>query len=158
MPVSTENHTLPSALSGVEKVFNVKMADYIEKNRRPLSDALDLGGTLSNLETGIAYAMESGLDYFMSSSLANMNSGCVAISGATYSAIEKVIPQGWTLKHLSVGNVMEHHSVVVYKSGESFKKGFVFDSWIRQTPLIYSYSQWFKYFSKLSAIGKPEVS
>lgn len=150
MAISSEDHTLPAALAGLEKVFMSKMSNYMSSNRGFWSERLGFGGTLSNIESTVAWG--GSLSYVP------MNSGCVNVSLATFDALIRDTPIGWEISLITIGNVMEHHAVVVWLSEKNFDSGCVFDPWIEQEPNIYSYQQWRNSFSKIALLGEARLN
>jgi len=145
MPVSTAAKTLPEELKEAEKQYNVKLPAYIAANRPYWSGKAGVGGTLNNLETGLAWMMTLGKT--------GLATGCLDLQAQTYSAIKPHVPSGWDVRFIKVGFGAEHHSVVVFKSKSTYTEGYVFDPWINQKPEIWTYSEWSGQFTGLSMIS-----
>lgn len=150
MSISGKNHTLPSALLGLEKVYLSKMTEYMRSNRGFWSDKLELGGTFSNIESTIAWGATFGV--------VPMNSGCVSVSLATFDALIGGVPAGWEISLITIGNIMEHHAVVVWQADKKYDSGCVFDPWISQEPAVYSFQEWRNSFSKIALLGEARLN
>ncbi len=101
-------------------------------------------GTWTNLQQSFAYLM-SGFD---EKALAN---GCQALSSKTFSVLRQHTPSGWTVRRWMVGLIMEHHAVNVYRGSPS--TGYMFDPWISQSTLVYTYDEWAREMFTLQLIS-----
>ncbi len=101
-------------------------------------------GTWTNIQQSVTFLL-SGFD---EDALAN---GCLALSSKTYSVLRRYAPSGWTVKRWMVGLVLEHHAVNVYR-GSPFT-GYIFDPWITQNTLVYTYSEWAREMLALQLIS-----
>lgn len=149
MPVSSAAKTLPDDLKPAEKLYNAKLPAYIAANRPYWSGKAGVGGTLNNLETGLAWMLTLGKT--------GLATGCLDLQAQTYKIIKPLIASSWDVRFLRVGWGAEHHAVVVFASGSSFREGFVFDPWIKQKPVIWTFSEWSKQFAGLSAISSVKL-
>ncbi len=134
MPVSTAEGTLVSALGGLESAYLKEVGAYVNLVRPYWSEKLGLGGTLTNLESGLSWMMTLGN--------VGLEAGCVEMQKATYDVLIRFKPSGWQVRRIMIGDVFEHHAVVVYQDGLTYKDGYFFDPWMYQKPLIFKYREW----------------
>lgn len=130
MPVSAQAMQ-KTPLANMYRVYVREIGHYI--NSHAYTAFFRGSGTATNLQQSFAWLL-SGFD---EETLAN---GCQALSSQTFSVCKRVCPPGWTVKRWMVGAIMEHHAVNVYQSTPF--DGYMFDPWIIQRPMVYTYSEW----------------
>lgn len=138
MPLSTADKSLPSALAGLESAYMREIGAYVNRVRPYWSEQFGSGGTLTNLESGLSWLITFGNT--------SLESGCVEMQAETYNVLTRFKPSGWEVRRVMIGDVFEHHAVVVYQTGQTYKDGYFFDPWMYQKPLIFSYSEWISRF------------
>ena len=151
MPVNLETHSDPK-LVAMYQAYMRDVGAHIRINKPYWGSALGVeNGTLTNLEQGAAFILTLG-----NSSLAT---GCVALQSKT----EQVLSAAggganWQVIPIRVGSsVMGHSAVAVYPTGSAMEKGYVFDPWITQTPLVYTFEEWENNFRLMSVMGEARV-
>ncbi len=124
-----------------------KMGTFVSGNQPYWTSRAGIrSGTLSNLEAGLAYMATLGNS--------SLSGGCVSMQGETARVLRAVADVGWIVEELRVGSsVMGHSAVAVYASGSSMEQGYVFDPWLRQAPLVFTFEEWQGHFRIMSIMG-----
>lgn len=133
----------------VLNAFTNGVKNYIIKYPSAVADYYR-NGSISNLNESFkalfqyGKALGEGEDY---------ERGCVAMQGATMSAINDTMKRPgmlWTARRLVVGNVFEHHAVVLFLKGKQKESGFVLDPWVAQThDITNAFFTWDAWSSKM---------
>ena len=140
---------MPTVLAYLENEYVNQVGKYLEGARPYWASLIGSGGTLTNLESGMAYLVTFGNS--------GLESGCVQLQAKTYNVLVKHKPVGWKIARVMIGSVMEHHAVVVHEESKDMKSGFLFDPWVDQEPLIFTYKEWTARFPHYNIISGPKL-
>ncbi|MBI3073553.1 MAG: hypothetical protein HYY84_15690 [Deltaproteobacteria bacterium] len=138
--------------------FTNGVKNYIIKYPSAVADYYS-NGSLSNLNESFKALFQYGKALGEGE---NYERGCVAMQGATMSAINDTMKRPgilWTAKRLVVGNVFEHHAVALFLTGKTKESGFVIDPWVAQTHEItkafFTWDEWLSKMWKLKVLKGP---
>lgn len=146
MPEDLSNHG-DKKMRSLNAAYMDKMGTFVSGNQPFWTSKAGIrSGTLSNLEAGLAYMATLGNS--------SLSGGCVSMQAATARALRAAGPGDWQVEEIRVGSsIMGHSAVAVYAKGSSMEEGYVFDPWLRQAPLVFSFEEWQGHFRIMSIMG-----
>ncbi len=146
MPEDLSNHE-DKGLQAMYDAYLDKMGTFVSGNQPFWTSRMGVrSGTLSNLEAGLAYMASLGNT--------SLSGGCVSMQAETARVLRAAATGGWIVEEIRIGsNVMGHSAVAVYPGGSSMEQGYVFDPWLRQSPLVFDFEEWQGHFRIMSIMG-----
>lgn len=150
MPVDLSQHDSPN-LKAMNEAFNKRLGSFLRGNQPYWNAKLGLSsGTLSNLEQGLSFMATLGHS--------GLEAGCVSLQSQTYQTLSAAGPGDWVVEKVRVGTgAFGHSAVAVYPKGGNMAEGYVFDAWISQAPLVYTFDEWKGHFDVMSLMGSPRA-
>jgi hypothetical protein len=146
MPVEF-NASTDRELLALHGAYMDKLGNFLRSSQPFWCSKLGIkSGTINNLEAGLAFITTLGN--------ASLSSGCVSLQNETERALLGAGARGWTIEKVRVGSlVMGHSAVAVYPRGKSMSDGYVFDAWLKQAPLVFTFQEWENQFRAMSIMG-----
>jgi len=144
----------PEELADLVSIYQKQMGAYLAANQNFFAKNLGLGGSLANAESTFRWLAAEKGDH------SNMDTACVPLAFESLAIIKRNKPEGWSFGRLTIGmdSFVEHNAAIMWKTGQHWKTGTVFDAWVEQKPKIFSYPVWWLKFYLHSALGEPRVS